>query len=661
MLKLSKHHVLLLLWVIGSVSWAFQTSLFAINNKQHIPHTSRISIQNTGRISFCPRQKSPFDHRITSYFQTFAKRKKIEIEYEEPDYDAGEEAVIENEEEYEYIEEEEELGDDEEYEYVYEVEEDEEEEDIQEDIMMEYSENYQEEADEVSDAELQKIDPDYINIDKEYFEVLGETNERKLQQLLAQRDAEAKSADSSSMLSTRPTVTEEEAEEYLKVLRMVKEQVYDTPEKLAQLKEDAMIADLVMSEYAKVPERVSGPKDIIPDGMTDDDAVILEAMDPTTNQTTQFATTKDELQKFGETIQSLRELEEDMAKFKHRIDFMDVDAAMTALDDDAREDIIQFDVRFSAGEGGIDLEDFEDNRREHLFNYQFNVTNLLLSSLKVNPDAPAIKEEWMEALRFQKKYEHVREKMDFNFTWDDVEAANVTELQEYWRLTGVDEIPMPTRRENPNVVSWDDNPLTFEEEQMLSLEAWYDEVYQEEDDDMLEEEVDELEAFAESDDKQDPTEVEVEKFEKKWADESEDWKRQFYTKYEYEHSSEETFETKQFRGHLVVACADQDEDLNMAQIITARMEKEFGPQVFVETRVHAHAKPDDSIFEIWLESWDIDLLHSKRRATFDRDWEGPKVVDETQLASIVDRVKFLISDEARFSFNFNEFADVVEG
>jgi len=57
-----------------------------------------------------------------------------------------------------------------------------------------------------------------------------------------------------------------------------------------------------------------------------------------------------------------------------------------------------------------------------------------------------------------------------------------------------------------------------------------------------------------------------------------------------------------------------EENLELSAGITKCMKQEFGKQVFVETRVNWHAKRDDNVHEIWLESWDIDLLHSKRQA-----------------------------------------------
>ncbi len=79
---------------------------------------------------------------------------------------------------------------------------------------------------------------------------------------------------------------------------------------------------------------------------------------------------------------------------------------------------------------------------------------------------------------------------------------------------------------------------------------------------------------------------------------------------EYEYVYDEEFE-REFRGHLIIACTGEDRDLDIAEKITTRFEKEFGKKVFVETRVMALAREEDNVFEIWLESYEIDLLHSK--------------------------------------------------
>lgn len=129
-------------------------------------------------------------------------------------------------------------------------------------------------------------------------------------------------------------------------------------------------------------------------------------------------------------------------------------------------------------------------------------------------------------------------------------------------------------------------------------------------------------------------------------------------KVDYEVENDPEFE-REFRGHLVIACTGMDSDLEVAEKITLRFQKEFGKKVFVETRVMALAREEDSVFEIWLESYEVDLLHSKRRATSDAEgWKGPATVDDVQLNHLVDKVGFLISDKARYSYRWEfDFAD----
>jgi hypothetical protein len=91
--------------------------------------------------------------------------------------------------------------------------------------------------------------------------------------------------------------------------------------------------------------------------------------------------------------------------------------------------------------------------------------------------------------------------------------------------------------------------------------------------------------------------------------------------------------------------------LEVAERITERFEQELGKKVFVETRIMNLAREEDNVFEIWLESYEIDLLHSKKRATANaEDWDGPVDCDEAQIEFLVDRVRFLISDEVRYSY-----------
>jgi hypothetical protein len=124
-------------------------------------------------------------------------------------------------------------------------------------------------------------------------------------------------------------------------------------------------------------------------------------------------------------------------------------------------------------------------------------------------------------------------------------------------------------------------------------------------------------------------------------------------KFVYNVKHDEEFQ-KEFRGHLVVACTGDDTDLEIAEKITNRFEKEFGKQVYVETRVEALARQEDNVFEVWLESYEIDLLHSKKRATSNsKGWTGPANCDDKQIDFLVSRVRFLISDDARYSYRMD--------
>ena len=103
-------------------------------------------------------------------------------------------------------------------------------------------------------------------------------------------------------------------------------------------------------------------------------------------------------------------------------------------------------------------------------------------------------------------------------------------------------------------------------------------------------------------------------------------------------------------------------DLEIAEKITQIMEREFGKRVFVETRVYKHARPEDYVFEVWLESYDIDLLHSKRKATFSTvSWDGPAECDAEAIDYLVEEVRYLISDDHRYSYRIFEYEGIEEG
>ena len=206
---------------------------------------------------------------------------------------------------------------------------------------------------------------------------------------------------------------------------------------------------------------------------------------------------------------------------------------------------------------------------------------------------------------------------------------------------------------------------------MLALENWYDEVYNEEDEQLLfdDEKFEPRDNVFDEDYGTSSTKKttsieekfmkEFELFERESAGETQEWREQFATVKEYETRDDPEGQAA-FRGHLVVACTPSEEDAEIADKIAARFKEEFDKAVFVEIRVLGHAKVEDNVFEVWLESWEIDLIHSKRQAFINsKIWTGPSEVDDAQLDYLVDKVRFLISDEAKNSFRIEDFADVV--
>jgi len=112
---------------------------------------------------------------------------------------------------------------------------------------------------------------------------------------------------------------------------------------------------------------------------------------------------------------------------------------------------------------------------------------------------------------------------------------------------------------------------------------------------------------------------------------------------------------KNFRGHLIVACGPYEADLDVAEAITTRMEKEFGNRIYTETKIYNHALEEDNVFEVWLESYEIDLLHSKRRSFMGVEgWDGPAEVDDSQMDFMVKEIKELTSDDAKISYRWEE-------
>ena len=295
------------------------------------------------------------------------------------------------------------------------------------------------------------------------------------------------------------------------------------------------------------------------------------------------------------------------------------------------------------------------------YDLNFNVSNLILAAVKHNPDAPVLFQHWYPQLLTYSRYEHARDR-NFDFNWDDVENADMDELRRYYFGFGYTEIPSKAPGET-GIIEFDE--LDEEEMKMAAFENWMIEVYNAEwdkkdfDDDDIRDEDNVFSEFFEMPDHPDlpsfdDAQEDLREWEEDAANETAEYRDHMGMDRRYTHVEDEEF-TKEFRGHLIVACTPQDKDLEIAEKITAAMGEKFGKQVYVETRVIAHAREEDAVFEVWLESYDIDLLHSKKRASSGTDgWDGPAECDEAQIEYLVDKVGFLISDDARYSYRYEE-------
>jgi hypothetical protein len=302
----------------------------------------------------------------------------------------------------------------------------------------------------------------------------------------------------------------------------------------------------------------------------------------------------------------------------------------------------------------------------------FNVSNLILAAIKHNKDAPVILQHWYPQLMVCERYQHARDR-NFDFTWEDVDNANITELEEYYLGFGYEEIPSKAPSET-GLISLED--ADEQEIKMAAMEKWMLDVYNSEWDrkDFDDENIkDEDNVFSENFKmpqhpdlpKWEDAQEDIAGWKEEWEPDEEDGEEELdeeSIKYrdamgrtvDFTNAQDDDFQ-KNFRGHLVVACGPYDEDLEVAERITERMLKEFGNAIYTETKIYKHATPDDNVFEVWLESYEIDLLHSKRRAFMGVDgWEGKGEVDETRMDYLVEQVSHLTSDDARISFRWSE-------
>jgi len=298
-----------------------------------------------------------------------------------------------------------------------------------------------------------------------------------------------------------------------------------------------------------------------------------------------------------------------------------------------------------------------------LYDLDFNVSNLILAAIKHNPEAPILFQHWYPQLFTYERYQHARDN-NFDFTWDDVENADTEELERYYLGFGYEEIPNKAPGDT-GIINLED--MDEEELKMAAFENWMKDVYNPEwdkkdfDDDQFQDEDNVFSKFYQAPVHPDLPKIEdalddIAEWEAEVDDDentSEEYANLMGHSKKYKYIQDEEFE-REFRGLVVVACAPMDEDLEIAEKITERMGEEFGKKIFVETRVFGHAREEDFVFEVWLESYETDLLHSKKRATGNVEgWEGPVECDEKQIDYLVERVQFLISDLSRFSYRYN--------
>mmetsp|Transcript_6772 Transcript_6772/g.16939 ORF Transcript_6772/g.16939 Transcript_6772/m.16939 type:complete len:747 (+) Transcript_6772:323-2563(+) len=301
------------------------------------------------------------------------------------------------------------------------------------------------------------------------------------------------------------------------------------------------------------------------------------------------------------------------------------------------------------------------------YDMAFNVSNLVLAAIKHNPEAPVILQHWYPQLMVCERYQHARDR-DFDFTWDDVNNADMEELERYYLGFGYEEIPKKAPAET-GLISFED--ADEQEVKMAAMEKWMLDVYNSEWDkkDFDDEDIkDEDNVF--SDNFKMPEHPDL----PSWDDAQEDvagWKDEYGQDDElegdgiayrdmmgrsvdYTSAQDDDFE-KNFRGHLIVACGNFEADLDIAEKITTRMEKEFGNAIYTETKIYQHATPNDNVFEIWLESYEVDLLHSRRRAAMNVDgWEGKGEIDDHRMDYLVKEIGKLTSEDARTSFRWTE-------
>ena len=75
-----------------------------------------------------------------------------------------------------------------------------------------------------------------------------------------------------------------------------------------------------------------------------------------------------------------------------------------------------------------------------LYDLDFDVENLMLAAVQHNREAPILFQHWYPQLVTYSRYEKAQAR-NFDYTWEDVEKADISELERYYQGIGYDEIP----------------------------------------------------------------------------------------------------------------------------------------------------------------------------------------------------------------------------
>ena len=67
--------------------------------------------------------------------------------------------------------------------------------------------------------------------------------------------------------------------------------------------------------------------------------------------------------------------------------------------------------------------------------------------------------------------------------------------------------------------------------------------------------------------------------------------------------------------------------------------------------------PSDSLLEVWIESFEHDLLFSRRSSVYDKKWTGASDLTDDEIDRISDEVDDHVCDRARFSYRMEEVMD----